>query len=646
MMLAARLVIVMLPCLALLTGCAVSALRPHEATALPSVVVTDRAQVSGPWRLTVKDGRRVGNGAYVLNFAWPNGDTFIAQRGCSVAMGQLVPADGAGAWLVDRYDGFGMDGCDRIVADKLVAPFDGDEVAMDVAGNRLLVRAEGGQYVFERIPVDRRTASTDFLHGDWLLTDSRGAVFRGAAATRLTLGPGLFRLHGPCRHFETNGYVLDEGMGLRPGGSRHVTGMNACSDHAIGDRLASDPTAASWRAVPVEGRIEVRLGGARYSFVPAARHPELAEGAAAYPAHPWAERLAAHFGTPAHEPQRTSRLARVIGLQAPGTAAARAMELERQGPGGIDMVDWAHLRAGLDGERVQALAGAGFDASTALRAAGAATLDQAVLIWPRILLADVEATVAVDRGDGLAHDVQYRIVEPWRGGGDVGDLVIVRLPTVTSPAQQAAFMPRPGSRVLLFASRHAYLAERLVQGAAPSTDTRILAGLPPIRIVDGRAQMGQVAGFPGMPAVDGLATAALRDRIAPLGRRIDAALAGSERPARETLLVEAIDGEPVTKPGSLWIHYDWNAPQAGRVVGGTDGCNAFSRGKTWTTATDVGCDSDWERAQRLPQYRATLFGAEALEVPEQVSIGDPIDPYAPLDATANGHRLTFRRPLR
>ena len=107
--------------------------------------------------------------------------------------------------------------------------------------------------------------------------------------------------------------------------------------------------------------------------------------------------------------------------------------------------------------------------------------------------------------------------------------------------------------MLLFASRPAYLAGRLVEVAAPSINRRAVVTLyPPLSLIDGRVELRlEVTSLPGLPPVHGLGVEALRRTLAPLGVRASAALARALPRGQELLLVEAIDGVPVADPSAL-----------------------------------------------------------------------------------------------
>jgi hypothetical protein len=350
---------------------------------------------------------------------------------------------------------------------------------------------------------------------------------------------------------------------------------------------------------------------------------------------------------------RIESLLQVIGSPKIGTSAAADYDTpEEIGPHGISQIDWAYLTAGMGwGGASQIKEQLRVDAEATLyrysRNQPMTLVDLAVLA-PTLGVAQVVGTRRVDRGDGMVQEVELRLEQSWRGPGGT---LLVRLPEVPHDLRRWGYLPPAGTRVLIAASRPAYLARPLLNGLPPSIDERVVFSiLPMIRIEDGRAVLPEpLKSFPGMPTdLAGRSLAEIGAALAPRGRRIEGVL-NPARPfgAAETLVVQSIDGKPRRDPLELYFEINRQPGQAPRVTGGYDGCNWFGQGQTsdgmesWYS-TERGCDRTPDTDPALRAYMDTIRGKQ-----RPVFEGlDGTDRYAPITVIGNGHRLTVRRLLR
>ena len=380
--------------------------------------------------------------------------------------------------------------------------------------------------------------------------------------------------------------------------------------------------------------------------------------------HPWAAQLARLLkpmfpnrsrAQSIEQGSRIESLLQVIGSPKIGTSAAADYDTpEEIGPHGISQIDWAYLTAGMGwGAASQIKEQLRVDADATLyrysRNQPLTLVDLAVLA-PRLGVAQVVGTRRVDRGDGMVQEVELRLEQSWRGPGGT---LLVRLPEVPNDLRRWGYLPPAGTRVLIAASRPAYLARPLLNGLPPSIDERVVFSiLPMIRIEDGRAVLPEpLKSFPGMPTdLAGRSLAEIEAVLSPRGKRVESVLSplGTPVTQSETFFVEAIDGKPRKNPLEFYFSVQRKAGSAPRPTSGYDGCNSFFRGVTtdgvetgWGT-TEKGCDVSWERERAYRAYKKVITGPQ----PPAFEGLDDSDRYAPITVSGNGHRLTVRRLLR
>lgn len=135
-----------------LSGCA-----PHAPTLEPGLsedlVRHDEGTITGSWRETLRNGRRVNKG-YALSIGYPHPFTFAAQKGCTVTGGVLEELRG-GFYRIQRYEsGFSTPGCGPWRSGPELAPFDGSEVMLSREGDRLFARGEEHSIEFVRLRLE------------------------------------------------------------------------------------------------------------------------------------------------------------------------------------------------------------------------------------------------------------------------------------------------------------------------------------------------------------------------------------------------------------------------------------------------------------------------------------------------------------
>ena len=425
----------------------------------------------------------------------------------------------------------------------------------------------------------------NFVRGEWLLADTNGRPFEGEALTRINFGPEYTVEAAHCR-FATNDWFPASDMEVRIGGA-FVLSSEKCRARTLGDRLARLASAAVFKADPVETRLEITIRGRPATLVPAVRFPHLASGARSIPPHPWAQQLAKVGQSNFDGPPLFAYALRATGLGGEGSADA------------ADPIDPRRLAfAGLTAAQYRAAQTAGLLPRDDAPAQG---LEQHFASAPIVVRARFEGMRAVDRGDGLALDYHYRVLEGWRGEKTRGEVLLVRMPAVTGKSASPVITPETGAEVVLLASRTGYLVRTLIDGNPPSLDTRVVQmTLPLMRIARGRlveavagANVLGAASFAGTTVEEARALAAETDRrmkaIAP-PRPVD-------RFGNLTLnrfFVTRIGDRVLADPTRSWIEYDIAADYGNRagyggVVAFFDGCTVTRRsGRHWVTS-DVGC---------------------------------------------------------
>lgn len=522
--------------------------------------------LQGEWRLGRVDNRPATNG-YSLTI-W--GSAFAAGRGCAVAQGQLR-ALGDGRYRVEHY-GPTPNRCRRLSPPE---PFDKGELRLSGGRGGLSVRAaDGRQWLFAWQDPARTRASDDFLRGDWLLADDQGQPYRGAELTHVSFENGYSVRAANCQ-FQTNGWFADRNFVVRPGGSQYVHTAN-CRPRTFGDRVARAGDKAQLIAESVEGRLRVTVDGRAGTLVPAARFPELSQGAKAYPVNRWARQLA-EVAARLPIAERSEFLMRVLGngdalVGAGDNALAIAFS-------GYSIVEMDRLR----------LAGLPVDSVTRLltRSSAERSFEEMLLHAPIVAIAEMEATEPAERGDGMSLDYRYRVVESWRGGKRAGDLLIVRMPPPLDKSRSPLITPEPGARVLLLASRSGYVAGTLRDGKPPSVDQRVvMMTLPLMRIVDGKlveAKLG--ANVLGSARFAGMTIHEARTHALELDAKVTAATAEVPGKNRFRYLVTHIGSRALPDPTGLWIEYDpalraAGGPRLGAVTAWFDGCLTRVRSST------------------------------------------------------------------
>jgi len=580
--------------------------------------------LSGEWRLGRVAGRPAQD-AYTLTI-W--GSAFAAGRGCAIAQGQLR-ALGGGRYRVERY-GPTPERCGRL---KPPQPFDQGELRF--SGNRSglsIHTAQGREWLFAFVDVERTKVSEDFLRDDWLLADTKGQPYRGTELTRVSFERGYSVQASNCS-FHTNGWSAERDWAVRLGGSQYVQTPD-CRPRTIGDRLARAGDKARITAEPVEGRLRVTIDGRAATLVPAARFPELSGEAKAYPVNAWARQLAdVAAGLPAGGRNEFLMRALENGDALVG-AGDHSMAIAFSGYSIAEM------------DRIR-LAGLPVDGLT--RPAAERSFEELLLGAPIVATAELEAIEPADRGDGLALDYRYRVVENMRGGRRTGDLLIVRMPPLIDKSRSRLITPEPGARVLLLASRPGYLAATLREGKPPSVDQRVVSmTLPLMRVQAGklaeaveRANVLGSARFAGMPLEEA------RQRAGELDAKVAAAVAELRRRQRFRYFVTHIGSRALPDPTRLWLDHDPEQRASGRqgfgaITAWFGGCVTTRLGGANASAPRL-CRNG-ETSLEAAVGRAVAW-IDTHGMPEQINIDGGSEPFAaiivPSDPT-----LTLRRSLR
>lgn len=561
--------------------------------------------INGEWQLGRIDGRTAPY-PYTLTI-W--GSAFGAGSGCTRAQGQLRPL-GGGRYRVERYGPI-PEGCRKA---QLPEPFGSSELKISGGRTELTLRSpDGRSFLFGWSDLERTQASDDFLRGEWLLASEKGDVLRGAELTRVSFnGRGYSVVAANCR-YQTNGYSRDRNWIVRPGGAQMLQ-TAPCKPVTLGDRLAAAGDAVSLVAEPVEGRIRVAVNGRKAILIAAARHPELAEGVPSFPVDGWARQLAqAAAALPAE--QRTDFLMRaLLNGDASVGSGTKAMEIAFSG---FSIAD------------TDRLALADLPVGGVAKPPQERSLEELFLAAPIVAVAQLEAIEPVDRGDGLALDYRYRVVESWRGGQRTGDLLIVRMPPLIDKSRSRLITPEAGARVLLLASRPGYIAGTLRSGKPPSADKRVVAMTLPLLRVDGGKLTEAVKGANvlGSARFEGIKLEEARSRAIALESKVRAALVDPTRASRSRYFVSKIGPRVLDDPTRYWIEYDpalvrGNGRATGGIVAWYDGC--LVRRAVRTAPGMNSCRVD-RSASREPAIAEAVRWIDARNLP--VTAGSD-EPYA------------------
>ena len=569
-----------------------------NATAL-EITPTMRAMF-GQWRLVKRDDVHILTKARYDFVLW--GNVFMARRGCLQTSGQFI-AQADGTVRIDHYNGTSIVSCKGMRAGEGLAPFDGLTVKFDVRGDDLFALASGKRFQFRRVITDTGRASDDFMRGEWLLATLDGNPLREAEKTSLSFdntGNSINAAH--CNYWSNAAYPA-ENLRIRLDGSQHMVTAD-CKASTLGDKWAKAPGAYELIAIPVDARMELRRRGKPVAtLIPAARFPELAASAKSVAADAWSKQLA-DFVRQVPNDQKLPTIGRILLIDASAFGA-----------GGV-------ISANLE---AQALAN------------------------PIIVVAQLERTSAVDRGDGLSLDYLYRVKQNWRGDRGLGDVLIVRMPPMLGKSRSPYITPEIGANVLLQASRSGYLAGRLREGQSPSYDRRVVAmTLPVMRIEAGQLALGTPSpDIPGAKAWRGLTLDEAKRRVAA----VDAGAPERSNAVRRNFII-AIDGKPLPNPTWLWLDFDYDKPvknpnrASGAVTAWSDGCNVTHFSNEWWVSTDIGCGQE----KFLPDMKELVDQIDRHGMPGYVTLtsggGSAIGPYSLPEVETKNHRIELREGLR
>lgn len=578
---------------------------PIGATA-PLEISPKMRAMYGQWRLIKRDDVFVPKKARFDFLLW--GTMFSAQRGCLQASGQLL-AQPDGTVRIVRYTGAPRTSCKAKRRGPNVSPFDATIARFDVRGDDLFVEASGRRTQFRRVITDTGRASDDFMRGEWLLATLDGNPLRGVEKTSLSFEAGSAIDAAHC-DYRSDGTYPAESFRIRLGGSFSMV-TRACKTSTLGDKWAKSPDAYELIAVPVDARMELRRRGKRVAtLVPAARFPELATSAKSVTADAWSMRLADHAGQLSSD-QKLATIGRML-----------ATDVSALGADGLIP----------------------------------ATLEAQALANPIIVIAQLEGTPAVDRGDGLSLDYLYRVKQSWRGDRKPGDVLIVRMSPILGKNSSPFITPDIGTNVLLQASRSGYLASRLREGQPPSSDRRVVSmTLPLMRVEAGRLVLDiPPSDIPGAQAWRGLTLGEAKRRVLA----VDARSKSADTPRSDVVLryfIVAIDGKPLPDPTGLWFDFDYDKPvknsnrSNGDIVAWSDGCNVtepFGDGR-WIS-TQIGCGQE----TILPAMKELIRVIGRDGVPDFTVLTSSggseteIGPYSVPEVTTENHRVEMRQGLR
>jgi hypothetical protein len=556
----------------------------------------------GQWRLIKRDDVLIPKKARYDFVLW--GNVFMARRGCLQTSGQLI-ALADGTVRIDHYTGTSIVSCKSMRAGEGLAPFDGPTSKFDVRGDDLFALASDKRFQFRRVITDTGRASDDFMRGEWLLATLDGNPLRGAEKTSLSFaetGNSIDAAH--CDYWSNAAYPA-ENFRIRLGGSQHMVTTD-CKASSLGDKWAKAPDAYELIAVPVDARMELRRYGKPVAtLIPAARFPELAASAKSVAADAWSKQLA-DFVKQVPNDQKLPTIGRILSIDASASGAGGAIS---------------------------------------------ATLEAQAVANAIIVVAQLEGTTAVDRGDGLSLDYLYRVKQSWRSDRRPGDILIVRMPPMLGKSRSPYITPEIGANVLLQASRSDYLAGRLREGQPPSYDRRVVAmTLPVMRVEAGRLALATpFPDIPGAQAWRGLTLDEAKRRVAA----VDADAPKRSDAVRRNFII-AIDGKPLPNPTWLWLDFDYDKPvknsnrASGAVTAWSDGCNVTHFSNEWWVSTDIGCGQE----KILPIMQELIGHIERDGMPGYMILASgggsesEIGPYSIPDITTANHRFELREGLK
>ena len=605
---------------------------PPSLNAVPPKRTSTLREMHGQWRLIQVDDAAVHEAMRFDFTLWA--PMFIAQRRCTQVTGQLIAQDEDGVMRIEGIATRAAPDCRLARASVGLPPFDQPVVRFTPRGQDLIANAGNRTWRFRRVITDTGQASDDFLRGRWLLASRDGVLFRGIAKTIFTIDDHGSRIDAANCDYWVNGAYAAENYRVRLVGSRTGT-VTDCRATTLGDRWAKAPDRYELVARPVEALIELRQRGRHIAtLVPAARFPELADTVASFTADPWSITLAELIDR-LPDAQKPAVIGRVLSSGVVDQAAS----------------DSAFF-SGYSNKVLGDLAKAGL--GLAEFGTVGATVEAQALGAPIVVVAELEGTAAVDRGDGLSLDYLYRVKDSWRGDRQVGDVIIVRMPSLIGRSRSAFITPPVGARVLLLASRSGYLAGRLREGKPPSSDRRIVAmTLPVMRVEAERLTLDTpTPDIPGATAWRGLTIAEARERVKAVSVRAQAvATPRSDRISRTYVI--AIDGKPQPDPTRLWFDFDDDAPVnnrnrlSGDITAWSDGCNTARRGGNWWTSTEGRCGQN----ATLALMRELIAQIEREGMPSYIiltsgSAGEAIGPYAIPHVETENHRFELRFGLR
>jgi hypothetical protein len=612
---------------------------PSGATAAPEITPTMRAMY-GQWRLVRRDDGLVPKKSRFDFVLW--GTMFLAQKGCLQASGQLI-ARTDGTVQIDRYTGMQKTSCKVTRIGPNIAPFDGSSARFDVRGDDLFVEASGKSYHFRRVITDTGRASDDFMRGEWLLATLDGNPMRGAEKTSLSFDDRGSTIDAAHCDYRSDGAYPAESYRIRLGGSYSMATLD-CRASTIGDKWAKAPNAYELIAVPVEARMDLRRRGKRVAtLVPAARFPELADTAKTVAVDVWSKTIAAQVNRLPSD-QKLPTIGRILSIDVSALAS-----------GGEKADNAAVLRqffAGYSDKETLDLAAKGLALPAPSNMGD--TVEEQALGAPIIVIAQLEGTPAIDRGDGLSLDYLYRVKESWRGDRKVGDVLIVRMPPLVDKSRSPFITPVIGTPVLLQASRSGYLTGRLFEGKPPSSDRRTVSmTLPIMRVEAGQLTLDTPSpDIPGAQVWRGLAIDQASQRVAAVDVQSKPIAAPRSNAVRRVFVI-AIDGASLADPTRLWFDFDYDKPAkkrgrlSGDIIAWSDGCNVtepFVDGR-WMT-TQIGCGQE----TTLPAMRELIGLIDREGVPGFDTLtsggGPAFGLYSIPDIKTANHRFQLREGLR
>jgi hypothetical protein len=280
-----------------------------------------------------------------------------------------------------------------------------------------------------------------------------------------------------------------------------------------------------------------------------------------------------------------------------------------------------------------------------------ASVEEQALGAPIIVIAQLEGTPAVDRGDGLSLDYLYRVKDSWRGDRKAGDVLIVCMPPLAGKSMSPFITPVIGTPVLLQASRSGYLAGRLLEGKPPSPDRRVVAmTLPIMRVEAGQLTLDMPSpDIPGAHVWRGLAQDQAKQRVTAIEAR-SKPIAAPRSNAVRRIFVIAIDGKHLPDPTWLWVDFDYDKPvkkrgrASGDIIAWSDGCNVTHFGNGWWISTDMGCGQ--ETTLPAMQELIGLIDREGVPGFDTLTSGGPaFGPYSIPDIKTENHRFELREEL-